>query len=138
MKNLRQISLYLAWLISIIGLVGTLYASEILNMPVCHLCWYQRICLYPLVIILGIAAYRDDRGIVKYALPLTIIGLIFAIYHYLMQMIPGFAPIEVCGIGPSCSHMDFLWLGFINFPFLSLVSFILIAILLIIAASKEK
>ena len=136
-KTIRQISLYLAWLVSVVGFIGALYASEIQHMPVCNLCWYQRICLFPLVIILGIAAYYDDRKIVKYVLPLTILGFIFALYQYLIQLFPGFAPIEVCGLGPSCTHVSFIWLGFITFPLLSLIGFLIITLLLIIAGIKK-
>lgn len=118
----EKYGLYFAWLIALIALMVSLYASVMLQMPVCDLCWYQRICIYPLVVILGIAAYCSDVGIIKYAIPLAIIGALFALYQYLEQMIPGFAPIALCGVGgPDCSQIHFKWLGFITFPFVSLI-----------------
>ncbi len=135
---MRQLSLFFAWLIALIALIATLYSSEILNMAVCHLCWYQRICIYPLVILLGIGAFRDDRNVVIYALPLAILGACFALYQYLQQMIPGFALIELCGAGPSCSDIHFKLFGFITFPFLSLIASLAIAFLLLLSIRSSR
>ncbi len=131
MKQLKQYNLFFAWLIALIALLATLYSSEILSLPVCHLCWYQRTAMYPLAIILGIAAYRNDNGIKLYAIPLTLIGALFALYQYLEQMIPGFAPIGLCGSGPDCSNIHLQLWGFITFPFLSLIAFLVILFLLV-------
>ncbi len=130
---LKNYSLYFAWLISLIGTLATLYLSEVLAWPVCHLCWYQRICLFPLTIILGIACFRDDKHIVPYILPLPIIGAVFSLYQYLEQMIPGFAPINVCGAGPSCSDIHLQLLGFITLPLLGLIGFLVQAAFLWLA-----
>ncbi len=133
LKSVRQYSLYLAWLIALIALLISLFSSEVLNMAVCHLCWYQRVCIYPLAIILGIAAYQNDFKIVKYTLPLAIIGLLFAIYQYLEQMVSGFSPINFCCLkGPDCSDIHFKYWGFITFPFLSILATLAISVLLII------
>lgn len=136
-ENLARISLLLAWVIALIAMLATLFMGEFLNYPVCHLCWYQRICMYPLVVILGIAALRDDRKIHIYGIPLAIIGAVFALYQYLQQMIPGFAPIQLCGLGPSCSDVHMKLLGFITLPFLSMIAFVVIVILLWISRIKN-
>jgi len=130
MKRLQQNGLYFAWLITLVGLLLTLYGSEILKLPVCYLCWYQRIAMYSLAIILGIAAYRDDRSIYIYAIPLAAVGLFFAAYQYLQQIAPKFAFIDLCSIGPSCDEGMFTFFGFISFPALSMLAFILIIVLL--------
>lgn len=131
-------SLYFAWLITLIALMGSLYSSVILHLPVCDLCWYQRICIYPLVIILGIAAYREDFGIVKYAMPLAVIGGLFALYQYLEQMIPGFAPIALCGVAsPDCSAVHFKGWGFITFPLISLIGCLGIIFSLLLAKRAQ-
>lgn len=130
---MKKYALYFAWLFSIIGTILSLFLSEMLNWPICALCWYQRICLYPLMIILGIACFRDDNKIALYTLPLTILGIVFSGYQYLEQMIPGFAPIDVCGSGPSCRHIDWIWGGFITLPLISFGGFILISLCLIAA-----
>jgi disulfide bond formation protein DsbB len=127
---MKTYSLYLAWLVTLAGLIFSLVLSNIYHWPICHLCWYQRMCLYPLVVILGIACFREDTRISLYTLPLTIIGGLLALYQYLEQMIPGFAPIDVCGSGPSCSDVHMKLLGFITLPFISMVGFVVISILL--------
>lgn len=124
---MRTYSLYFAWLLSLIGTLLSLFLSEMLHWPICALCWYQRICLYPLVIILGIATFRNDYQITIYTIPLTLLGIVFAGYQYLEQMIPGFSPIDVCGTGPSCSHIDWIFGGFITLPLISAAGFVLIS-----------
>ncbi len=133
----KRIYLLLAWLIALVSMLGTLYASEIQGLLVCHLCWYQRIALYPLTIILFIALFRDDLSIGIYTIPLAFIGAVFAGYQYLQQMIPSFAPINVCGAGPNCSDIHFKWLGFITLPFLSLLACLMIVILLLMAYRRS-
>jgi len=130
---LKKYSLHLAWIIALIGFFTTLYFGYILNWPVCDLCWYQRICLYPLVIILGIACFRDDHKIGIYTIPLAVIGALLSLYQYLEQMIPSFAPINVCGLGGDCSTIHLQWLGFITVPFLGLLGFVVIIILLLLS-----
>ena len=127
---MKTVSLYLAWLITLTGLIFSLVLSNIYHWPICHLCWYQRMCLYPLVIILGIACFREDTRISIYTLPLTIVGALLALYQYLEQMIPGFAPIDVCGSGPSCSDVHMKLLDFITLPLISMVGFLLISLFL--------
>ena|SRR3990167_4994441 len=134
----RTYGLFLAWLIALIAMIVTLYASEILQWPICTLCWYQRIALYPLVILLGIAAFRDDKKIVPYAIPFCVIGFIFAAYQYAEQMIPGFAPIEICRAGISCADTPIKWLGFITLPFLTMVACVVMSVLLIQATQKRE
>jgi disulfide bond formation protein DsbB len=86
--------------------------------------------LYPLAIILGIACFRSDNRIAIYTLPLSVLGALFAIYQYLEQMIPGFAPIDVCGAGPSCRHIDWILGGFITLPLISAAGFLALTLLL--------
>lgn len=136
---LKKYGLFFAWIISLIAMLTTLYFSEILQWPVCPLCWYQRIALYPLVILLGIAAYKDDRAIISYAIPFPLIGLFFAVYQYLEQMIPGFAPIEFCRDGAvACSTIHLKLFGFITIPFLSAIACVMILILLMISKHRAN
>jgi disulfide bond formation protein DsbB len=136
MKFLQQHSLYFAWLIAAVGMLATLYGSEIMHLPVCNLCWYQRICLYPLVVILGIACYKNTHDIVSYVLPLPILGMFFSGYQYAEQMIPGFGPIPLCGEGIPCGDIHFQLFGFITLPFLSLLAFIGLTGLLILSTRR--
>lgn len=132
-ENLRQGYLFLTWLIALFAFLIAQYSSDILNFPVCHLCWYQRICIYPLAIILGIAAFRNDGNIAIYTIPLTLLGAFFALYQYLEQMIPNFSPINVCQQGPSCSVIHIHYFGFITFPFASLIACMVMTVLLFVA-----
>lgn len=127
----RKYGIYLAWLLSCIGVLVSLYFSEIKQDQPCNLCWYQRIALYPLSIILGVAAYTGDRKSIRYALPLVVVGFCFAIYQIAIQEIPDWNPLELCGGGPSCSEKKDIGLGPISLPMLSAVAFVSIAFLLI-------
>ncbi|MCM3115021.1 disulfide oxidoreductase [Neobacillus sp. MER 74] len=132
-------SLLLAWIAAIIATLGSLYFSEVMHFIPCTLCWYQRIFMYPLAIILGAAVYRNDQGIYKYALPLSIIGLLIAGYHTLLQKIPYLQQFEMCTTGVPCSKDYINWLGFVTIPLLALIAFMVITIcLIIISRSKEE
>lgn len=126
----EKYGLYLAWLVALTATLGSLYFSEIREFVPCELCWIQRIFMYPLTIILGISVFTDDRAVRKYVLPLTIIGGIVSLYHYLVQKVPGFAEIQPCAQGVPCSGQYINWLGFITIPFLALTAFTLITILM--------
>ena len=130
--------LFAAWLIALFAMLYSLYSSEIAGMAVCPLCWYQRICLYPLAVIIGIGAFNADIHAVRYAIALPMIGSVFALYQYLEQMIPGFSPIKICTAGGDCSAIHFKWLGFITFPLLSFAACWIIVILLYLARSAER
>jgi disulfide bond formation protein DsbB len=133
----RTYSLYLAWLVSVVSLCGSLYLSEIMRLEPCKLCWFQRICMYPLAILLGIASYKNDRGIIPYAKTLSVIGMCISLFHYLEQKIPGMQKVLPCTVGVPCSSQYMNWLGFITIPFLALLGFFLITILLSIGKEDE-
>ena len=137
-KFYRHFGLYGAWLVAITATAGSLYFSEVRLFVPCSLCWYQRILMYPLVVILGIASYRQDQGIVRYALPLSILGGVVSLFHYLEQKVPGFSAPSLCRVGVPCTQEYINWLGFITIPFLALIAFTLITTLLIgLARSRE-
>jgi disulfide bond formation protein DsbB len=123
----KQYSLYFAWVVSLAAVAGSLYFSEILGFIPCKLCWFQRIFMYPQAVLLGMASYRNDRGIIPYLLPINIIGGSFSLYHYAEQKIPGFASLLPCTTGVPCSQDYINWLGFVTIPLLALIAFILIA-----------
>jgi len=95
----RGVWLYFAWLVSIAATVGSLYFSEVRAFVPCALCWWQRILMYPLVVVLGVATFRQDLLAWRTALPLSVIGLGTATYHYLLQKVPGLAPPASCASG---------------------------------------
>lgn len=134
---MKSYALYFAWLIACVSVLGSLFVSELLHLEPCHLCWYQRICVFPLAIILGIAYYRDFKGIVPYVFPLVVLGFLFAIYQVFLQE-TGMSLVDMCGAGPSCSHKENIGLGFVSLPMLSALSFFLMGILLLIAKEAPK
>ena len=123
--------IYLAWLVALVATLGSLYFSEVRHFVPCALCWFQRVFMYPLVVVLGVASFRQDQGVVKYALPLAVLGGLTAVYHLLEQNVPGFAPPAMCQVGVPCGAKYIDWLGFISIPVLSLTAFVLISVLLI-------
>lgn len=124
-----RLNLYLSFIFSLAATFGSLYFSEILGYPPCVLCWYQRICMYPLVLIFGAAIWTEDSQFSKYTLPLSFLGLGIAIYHNLLYY--GIIPdsITPCTQGISCTSKQVEYLGFITIPLLSLASFIGLVIL---------
>lgn len=130
--------LFLAWLTSAISTLGSLFFSEVMFYPPCVLCWYQRICMYPLVLILGIGFLKEDRACLRYAMPLVGIGFIIASYHNLLyyQILPESA--SPCLQGISCTTKFIEWMGFITIPLLALMAFTLIAIFLFIFQRKSN
>lgn len=126
----RKYGLYFTWLLSCVGTLVSLYFSSIKNLEPCHLCWYQRICLFPLPILLGIATYQGNTKIAFYAFPLVLIGLGFAGYQIAIQEIPGWNPIDMCGAGPNCAEKLLIGLGPITIPMLSAANFTLLGVLL--------
>ncbi|KAB7704373.1 disulfide bond formation protein B [Bacillus aerolatus] len=136
--RLQDYSLYLAWIISVIATLGSLYFSEIKEFIPCELCWFQRIFMYPLAIILGIAAFYNETNLKKYVLPISLIGGAISFYHYLVQKVPGFADVKPCVQGVPCNMQYINWFGFVTIPFLALTAFTLISVLMIILLINNK
>ncbi|WML54543.1 disulfide oxidoreductase [Neobacillus sp. PS3-12] len=131
-------SLLLSWLAAVIATLGSLYLSEVLHFIPCTLCWYQRIFMYPLAIILGIAFYRNDKDIYRYTLPLSIIGMMISGYHILLQKVPYLQQFEMCKTGVPCSKDYLNLLGFITIPMMAFTAFTIITISLAILVRSEK
>ncbi|MEX2502657.1 MAG: disulfide oxidoreductase [Trueperaceae bacterium] len=129
--------LYVAWLVALIATIGSLWFSEVHQFLPCTLCWYQRILMYPLAIVLGIGAWRGDVGVVRYALPFSLLGVLVAGYHVGVQKIPGFGFPAACRSGVPCNAAYIDWLGFITIPVLALTAFLLITAVLV-AANRSR
>ncbi len=141
MNNQKVISttiVFLSFLVASVASLGSLFFSEIMQFVPCSMCWYQRIFMYPLVLIFLINLLYPDDKLFKYSMPLVLIGLLFAIYHNLLMW--GIIPESAvpCSQGVPCSTEYFEYLGFINIPFLSLSAYVLILILLVLGQNKIK
>jgi len=107
-------------------MAGSLYFSEVADFIPCTLCWYQRIAMYPLVVILAVAAVRRDRAVRFYVVPLASIGAAISIYHYVIEWVPE-AETGVCSATIPCSVQWFdPVFGFVSLPFMALCGFALI------------
>lgn len=122
--------LYAIWIIALGATLGSLFFSEVMGFTPCLLCWYQRIFWYPLVLLLPIAIIHSDKMIRHYILALVIPGGLIALYHTLLNwnVIP--ETLAPCTAGVSCITKYINWLGFINIPFLSLLGFLTILVIL--------
>jgi disulfide bond formation protein DsbB len=131
-KNTNWNILFFCWLLVSVSVMGSLFFSYVMEFAPCVLCWYQRIFLFPLVLVLAIGLFPFDKNVVKYALPLAIAGWLTAAYHNLLYA--GIIPesIQPCSRGVSCTEEYIDLLGFLSIPMLSLISFSTIIILLII------
>lgn len=129
---------YTAWIIALLGTTGSLFFSEVMLLPPCALCWYQRIAMYPLVLILGTGILLRDSRMKIYALPFAIIGLAIAVYHNLLYY--GFIPESMtpCSEGVPCNAVQIEWLGFITIPLLGLGAFTAMTICLLLYKREEK
>lgn len=132
MKKIAYYAPYAAWVIALIATFGSLYASEIAKFPPCVLCWYQRICMYPLIVIIAIGILKKDRVMPLYVMALSVIGFSVAFYHVLLyyQILP--ESVAPCIQGISCTTKYIEWFGFITIPFLSLCTFATITLLMAI------
>jgi disulfide bond formation protein DsbB len=137
MRSWRSYLVYLSWSQSLIATAGSLYFSDVMGLPPCVLCWYQRIFMYPLALILPLGIALQDWRIKYYGLALSLVGLTIAIYHNLLYyglITEGVTP---CTRGVSCTSQQIMWGGFISIPLLSLVAFTVISVALLMYQPEE-
>lgn len=137
-ENLTDVLPYAAWIIALVATVGSLFFSEVMQLPPCVLCWYQRIAMYPLVVVIGAGILMRDNRLKNYALPLSLAGLVISGYHNLLYyaIIP--ESIAPCTQGISCTSRQIEWFGFITIPLLALAAFLIITVCLIFYKSEKK
>ena len=128
--------IFICWLIAMTALFGSLFFSEVMDLKPCVLCWWQRIFIYPLAVLFLVGLFpqhqKMDCSVVRYTLPLAVIGLGFAIYHYLVYS--GFIPesLQPCSKDLSCAEINLELMGFVTIPMLSIFSYSAIITLLLI------
>lgn len=137
-KTVNDLLPYTAWFVALVATVGSLFFSEVMELPPCVLCWYQRIAMYPLMVVIGAGIITRDAKLKSYALPLAVIGLLIAVYHNLLYY--GIIPesITPCKQGVSCTTVQLEWLGFITIPLMALTAFVLITVFLSFYKSKKE
>jgi disulfide bond formation protein DsbB len=132
----EPMGLWLAFAIALTATFGSLYLSEVARFVPCTLCWYQRIAMYPLVLLLGMAAVRRDASIVRYAVPLAVVGGVIAAYHVALQRMPGL-PSGTCSLDIPCTAIYVERFGFVTIPVMALICFVSIAVTLTILVPRS-
>jgi disulfide bond formation protein DsbB len=135
MDDLGAMSLWLAWLVATVTTLGSLYYSEIADFTPCELCWFQRIFMYPLVLILGVATWRRDRHVWVYVLPQAVVGAGIAVYHTQLQAFPGQA--TFCTTETPCTTRYVWEFGFVSLPFMALSAFAFIIAMVMVARATD-
>jgi disulfide bond formation protein DsbB len=125
--------LFLAWLTATVAALGALFMSEIMGIAPCVLCWWQRVFMFPLVLILAFGLFPLDAKVLRYAMPLAFLGLAVATFHVLLTM--GIIPesLAPCRQGIPCKTIQIEWFGFVTIPLLSFLAFLVINGLLLAA-----
>ena len=131
--DIGRIALPLAWIVAVVTMLGSLYYSKVMEYVPCELCWYQRICIYPFAVILGIAAWRRDAGIRVYAIPVFAIGMLISIYHTWIQAFPPSDGTSFCTADAPCTTRYVWEFGFVSLPFMALSAFVVMTVLLLVA-----
>ena len=137
--NTNWMLLFFCWLMVSISATISIFFSSVLGYQPCVLCWYQRICLFPLILIFAAGLFPAfDKSVIKYALPLTIAGGLTALYHTLLYA--GIIPenIQPCSQGVSCTEKYIELFGFISIPMMSFFAFSILTVLLIILKRRTS
>jgi disulfide bond formation protein DsbB len=122
-------AIWLAWVVALVATIGSLIYSEVIHFVPCRLCWFQRIAMYPLAVILLVGAIRREVVVKYYALPLALIGLAISIYHNVVQFFPSLEGGSCDPLNP-CSARSIEMFGFMDIPFMAGAGFIVISVLL--------
>lgn len=129
---------FIAWLVASVATLGALFLGEVMGYTPCVLCWYQRICMFPLVLILAAGLFPFDCRVVRYALPLALAGWLLAVFHWAVAS--GIVPERAtpCSQGVPCSVDLISWFGFLTLPLLSVLAFSTIIALLVLTRFKAS
>ncbi len=137
--GLRPVAVPLAFAVALTATLGSLYFSEVANYVPCTLCWYQRIAMYPLALLLGVAWLTRDHRVGRFTIPLAAIGSVVATYHVLVERFPDLESDGICSAGgPPCSVVWFERLGFVTLPTMALAGFACVIALSAVAATGDR
>lgn len=140
MTKRSENSLLLIFTVSLVAILGSLYFSEVRNYEPCTYCWYQRIFMYPIPLITGIALFQKNAKIALTTALFALLGGGISLYHYGIQKISFLTDSASICQGVSCTAQYINWFGFITIPFLALVAFLMILVtsLFMIKSQKER
>jgi disulfide bond formation protein DsbB len=139
LKSISRTVYPLGFLVTFLGAFLTLFYSEYLHVLPCDLCWFQRVFLYPQIFMFAYAWYKKDRGVLPYSLMLSILGFSVALYHHVLQL--GYDIYKPCSTAPfaiDCAKPSFIEYGFVTFPFMAVVLFGFLILLVLSAQYLQK
>ena len=138
-KKITPRAILLGFIVALTATLGSLYLSEIRGFEPCKLCWFQRVFMYPLPIILGVSLWKKTKDVWQYVLPLSVIGLLIAVYHYYYQVTGStLIPCSTVGFSVSCSQRFFTYFGYITIPWMSLSAFALITTAMLLVKYQKR
>jgi disulfide bond formation protein DsbB len=129
-------ALQLAFLVALVATLGSLYLSEVAHFTPCVLCWYQRAAMYPLAVVLGVAAWRRDLAVRPYGLALAAVGAPISAYHYLLERFPALEA-GTCDPDNPCTLLWVWRFHYISIPLMAASAFALVAVLLLAARAAD-
>lgn len=136
---IKKYSVRILLLVSATATLGSLYLSEIKGFTPCKLCWYQRILMYPMSVLFLTSIIKKTKDVFLYTLPLSLIGLLIAGYHYYLQLHPNpYAPCGDVGFSVNCSQNFFTYFGYITIPWMSFSAFLIIFSVSLLMLVKKK
>ncbi|MEX1008624.1 MAG: disulfide bond formation protein B [Acidimicrobiia bacterium] len=130
-------ALLVAWIVAIVTTLGSLYYSLHAGFIPCELCWYQRIAMYPLVVVLGVGWLRGDAKAWITAAPFLVVGAPLSLYHWLVERVPSFAEGSSCSTVAPCTAPYFEKLGFVTLAWMCMSSFLLIGTMLALSVAAR-
>lgn len=131
LAHIADVAPWLAWLVTATSMFGSLYFSESQHFEPCKLCWYQRIAMYSLVVVLLVGSLRRDRHLAWYAVPLAGIGILISIYHYLIEWYPQLET-GACSLTAPCTAIWFREFGFVTLSFMAMCGFAAVLALMLL------
>ena len=138
-RKIGNNALLFSFIVALTATAGSLIFSEILKLEPCKLCWFQRIFMYPQVVLLGLALFKKDKNIASYSIALSIIGAIIAVYHYFLQIsVVSKSFCSAIGYSASCTDTFAPIFGYITIPMMSLTAFLMIISFLMTAPKRAS
>jgi disulfide bond formation protein DsbB len=135
-EELSPAALPLAWAVALVATAGSLFYSEYAHYVPCALCWYQRIAMYPLAVILAVAVLLRERSVWRYVLPLTIGGALISLYHYQLERFPSQHSVA-CTEAAPCTLVWVWKFHYISIPMMALSGFLFITTLVLVARKEQ-
>lgn len=136
LRGLRADMLRLAFSVAAVSTAASLWFSEVGDFVPCQLCWFQRIAMYPLVVVLGVATWRSDPDPRWRVLPFSVVGLLVSAYHYQLQLFPEQG--SSCDVAAPCTQRWVEEFGFVSIPFMAFCGFAAVTALVLAAGAADR